>query len=163
VQSQHRGAFGEQLGPQPLHRSFQHGFAEFVDRQPFQAARAAYRVAEVDQHDDPRRRSLAKAGDVADPNGHRELVAKERLKEHATSQSAGHGQHHQQRIGQAMVRQIKNQQDDNHHYGEISHGLRWVWISCSNWPVHSTYTPDGSDTWPTTRLASSTNSTVLRS
>ena len=78
---EHRGqadddrALGQQLGPEPMDGAVQDRLAQLVQADPLQPAGPRDGLAEVDQHDDPGRGRHAEAGDVADPDRHRELQA----------------------------------------------------------------------------------------
>ena len=72
-------------------------------------------LAEVNEHDDPGRGRHAEAGDVADPDGHRELEAEEPLEEHAAGDGARDGQHHQRGVGQVVIGPVEDQEDQGEH------------------------------------------------
>jgi hypothetical protein len=82
-----RRAFGEELGPEPVHGTLEDRLTEIRDRRDScQAAAFLDRLSEVDEHDDAGLYRHAEAGDVADPDGHAERETEEPLEDRPAGQ-----------------------------------------------------------------------------
>src|SRR5262249_25009329 len=77
------------------------------------------------EHDDPRLGSHAEAGDITDPDCHTEIqrwcrpavqdLGEEELKERTASKGLRYGQHHQARVGQILVGQVEDNENQHDH------------------------------------------------
>ena len=99
----------KQLGPQAVHGPVRRRPARSSARlDPLEPAGPGDGLAEVDQHDDPGRGRHAEAGDVADPDRHRELEPQQPLEEQPAGDRAGHRQHHQHGVGQVVIGPVED-------------------------------------------------------